>query len=378
MAINRISGNILQDNLQRGANLAFETDLVYIDVVNNRLGVNTASTTHTLTVNGNTNITGDFSAGNVNTAGGVSAAGNVTGNIAVFNDLFVGNVDIGNLISGGNLTVDSVTANLYLSAVGNVIGGNITTAGTVDSATVSASGNITGGNINTTGAVSTTGNVQAANVNATLVAATDITTSQTVSATGNITGGNLNTGGLVSATGNVVGGNITTTGDVSAAGNIYAANFVGGNVSLGNLDIANTTITANIADGNITLEPNGAGLVYIDTVTGLVVPVGNTAQRPTGETGTVRFNTDSTRLEVYDGSGWEDIAANVTNQVITTGDGSTTVFTLDQSATAASILVSINGVVQVPGVGYSYTVTGNQITFADAPISSDIIDIRFL
>ncbi len=372
MAINRISGNILQDNLNRGANLAFETNLLYIDITNDRVGINTSSTTHTLTVNGNTNISGNFSAGNVNTAGGVSATGNVEGNVAVFNDLFVGNVDIGNLISGGNLQVDSVTANLYLSAVGNVTGGNIVTGGIIDAGNISASGNVVGGNINTTGVVSTTGNVEAGNVNTTLVAATDVT------ATGNVTGGNVLTGGIVSATGNVTGGNITTPGDVSATGNIYAANFVGGNVSLGNLYISNTTISANVTDGNITLQPDGTALVYIDTVTGLVVPVGNTAQRPTGVTGTVRFNTDSARLEVYDGGSWEDIAANVTNQVITTGDGSTVQFTLDRSATAASILVSINGVVQVPGVSYSYTVTGNQITFADAPISSDIIDIRFL
>lgn len=151
-----------------------------------------------------------------------------------------------------------------------------------------------------------------------------------------------------------------------------------GNITLGNLAIANTTITANIANGNITLEPVGTGLVYIDTTTGLVVPTGNTAQQPTGVTGTIRFNTDSTRLEVYDGTSWEDVVANITNQVITSGDGSTVVFTLDRDATAASILVSINGVVQVPGVSYSYTVTGNQITFADAPISTDVIDIRFL
>lgn len=374
MAINRISGNILQDNLQRGANLAFETDLVYIDVVNNRLGVNTTSTTHTLTVNGNTNITGDFSAANV-AAGNISATGNVQGNIAVFNDLFVGNVDIGNLISGGNLVVDSVTANLYLSAVGNVIGGNLVTAGTVDAAAVSATGNVDGGNVNATGDVSAIGNVNADSVNANLVASVDITASQTVSATGNVTGGNITTGGAVSATGNVDGGNINTSGDVSAAGNIYAANFFGGNVSLGNLAIANTTITANIADGNITLEPNGAGLVYIDTTTGLVVPVGNTAQQPTGVTGTIRFNTDSTRLEVYDGSGWEDIAANVTNQT-TNGDGSTVIFTLDRASTTAATLVMLNGVVQLPTTAYS--VSGNTLTFTQAPESTDVIDIRFL
>lgn len=64
MAINKISGNILQDNLQRGANLSFQGNLVYIDVDNTRLGVNTSSTTHTLTVNGNAHISNIVLSGN--------------------------------------------------------------------------------------------------------------------------------------------------------------------------------------------------------------------------------------------------------------------------------------------------------------------------
>jgi hypothetical protein len=65
---------------------------------------------------------------------------------------------------------------------------------------------------------------------------------------------------------------------------------------------------------------------------------------------------------------------SITNQTIN-GDGTTTVFTLDESTTAAAIIVATNGVVQQPGV--AYTVTGNSITFAEAPEISDIIDVRF-
>ena len=67
MAINKISGNILQDNLVRGANLAIQTDLFYVDIFNNRIGINTASTSHTLTVNG------DLTVGNV----AIDLAGNI-------------------------------------------------------------------------------------------------------------------------------------------------------------------------------------------------------------------------------------------------------------------------------------------------------------
>jgi hypothetical protein len=150
------------------------------------------------------------------------------------------------------------------------------------------------------------------------------------------------------------------------------------NTTIGNLVIANTTITTNQVNGNIVLEPTGTGVTIIDTVTGLVLPTGNTAYRPSSpDQGTIRFNTNSTEVEVWDGSQWTNVGgstASITNQYIT-GDGSTTVFTLNQESTAASVIVSTNGVVQFPDI--AYTVTGNSITFAEAPVSTDVVDIRF-
>jgi hypothetical protein len=58
------------------------------------------------------------------------------------------------------------------------------------------------------------------------------------------------------------------------------------------------------------------------------------------------------------------------------GTGNTTVFDLIIPAYSNSVLVAINGVQQIPGVAYN--VTGNIITFTDAPAVSDLIDIRFL
>jgi hypothetical protein len=54
--LGRISGPLLADNLLRkGHNLAFETNLLYFDVVNNRIGINFGSPTTDLFVNGTTN-----------------------------------------------------------------------------------------------------------------------------------------------------------------------------------------------------------------------------------------------------------------------------------------------------------------------------------
>jgi len=60
MAINRISGDILESNLIRSSDLAFNTDLLYVDVSNGRIGVKTDSPGNfALDVNGNTRIQGN-------------------------------------------------------------------------------------------------------------------------------------------------------------------------------------------------------------------------------------------------------------------------------------------------------------------------------
>jgi len=58
MAIGRISGPLLKQNLLReGVNLAFENDLLYLDVNNSRVGINTNSPQYDLDVNGTTRST---------------------------------------------------------------------------------------------------------------------------------------------------------------------------------------------------------------------------------------------------------------------------------------------------------------------------------
>ena len=76
MAIGRISGPLLKSNLERnGIDLAFETDLLYLDVNNNRIGVNTASPVYDLDVNGTTRTT-DLLVDNQADIGDLSIYGN--------------------------------------------------------------------------------------------------------------------------------------------------------------------------------------------------------------------------------------------------------------------------------------------------------------
>ena len=72
MAIGRISGSVLKSNLTRnGTDLAFETNLLYLDVTNGYVGIGTSSPSQKLDVNGTVNAT-------TITAGSLSASGTST------------------------------------------------------------------------------------------------------------------------------------------------------------------------------------------------------------------------------------------------------------------------------------------------------------
>ena len=72
MAIGRISGSVLKSNLTRnGTDLAFETNLLYLDVTNTRVGIGTSSPSALLDINGTVNAT-------TVTAGTLTASGTGT------------------------------------------------------------------------------------------------------------------------------------------------------------------------------------------------------------------------------------------------------------------------------------------------------------
>lgn len=131
--------------------------------------------------------------------------------------------------------------------------------------------------------------------------------------------------------------------------------------------IGNTTIT-----GDAIINPGVLGFVSNAAVN---LPSGSTAQRPDPPSaGDIRYNTDLVTVELYDGNTWIKLTNNIESQIVVP-DGVNDTFTLDQSATADSIIVSLNGVIQSTA---AYTVAGDQLTLIETPLATDIIDVRFL
>lgn len=284
---------MLQSDLVRqGQDLALDTDLLYLDVANRRVGINNTTPNVELSVNGNVN------------------AHYYYGIVATADQPFITNVGtIGNLNVSGNLTVGNISID---GATGN---------------SISISGDI----------ITTLGNLKA-------------------------------NAGQVS--GNTI------------VGNIFLANIISSNsailttANLGNLYFTNATISTVVPSGNITLDTTGNGIVIFDTTVGLGLPVGNTAQQITSvPVGSIRYNTDLNSPEYFDGSQWIAVTTSVSNQELTP-NGSANAFGLTQTTTSGGVIVTLNGVIQSPVTAYS--VTGNVITFTETPVTTDIIDIRYI
>ena len=162
MSLGKISGPLLKSNLIRdGVDLAFETDLLYLDVNNKKVGIKTSTPTHDLTVNGTTRTT-NLEATTSATLGNVVMNGNTiysttgilefnhpTGGQVVYqNKLLVDSIEINqNRIS----TVDS-NANLEFMANGT---------GTINL----QSDTEVFGNLHATGTITADGNLQIGDAN---------------------------------------------------------------------------------------------------------------------------------------------------------------------------------------------------------------------
>ena len=112
---------------------------------------------------------------------------------------------------------------------------------------------------------------------------------------------NITASGNIAVTGTGSFGHLIIDGNVTASGTIKADSFesVTGGESIDFKDTV--SITGNLGVG--TLSP--LATVHISASDGLIIPVGNNAQR-SGDAvvGEIRFNTDAQTYEGYDGNNW--------------------------------------------------------------------------
>jgi len=154
--VGKISGQMLRDDLLRnGVDLAFETDLIYLDVNSRKVGIKTATPSHDLTVNGTTRTTvlevlnsatiDDIVIDNnqiYSTTGTLNLNPTVGGHVVYQNKLLVDDIQIeGNQIATVNSNAD---LNFTTSGTGKInLNGNTEVIGNLHATgTITADGNL--------------------------------------------------------------------------------------------------------------------------------------------------------------------------------------------------------------------------------------------
>ena len=312
--------------------------------------------------------TGNVTAGNVFFGSGVvSGTGNIYANKIFAN--IQGNIDAaGNLYeiqfnttgdqlgADANFTYDFVNNTLTVNG-GNIVGGNVYVSGEV-----SAVGNITAPTFfgNLVGNI--TGNIDAGGANTQIqfndddilagsAAFTFDKSSNLVTITGNVDAGNVVSQGTITANAGVYGDIYTTSIDSADSSAII--------VTPDMILLSGLNVNQDITVGNIVIPSYGNITVGNVRIANLAEPV---------------FNQDATTKRYVD-SAIGNVLPIITNQTISP-DGSSLIYTLDQATTAVGILVTINGISQTPND--SYTVVADQITFAEALLTTDVVQVRFL
>lgn len=290
-----------------------------------------------------------------------------------------------NNLSIANVTANSITAGYFYGNAAFLTGlassyGNIDVGNFLQQYT----GNLTAGNIVANSAL-INGNITATYFfgNGSQLSGVITSVTQIINGTTNMTAYNSSniavTIGGIANTAVFFGSNLVLTGYYYGDGSKLT-----GIVTTGNIQFANTTITSNtditiqtLTNGNIYLDAGGTGTVQIIGTDAVGIPSGNTLQRPTNAiVGDIRYNTELSLLEYYDGSNWYTVVPGtntITSQVITP-NGSANAFTLTEATSTIGVIVSINGTLQQPSTAYN--VSGNVITFTETPLTTDIIEVR--
>jgi hypothetical protein len=326
MAIGKISGPMLQTNLERqGVDLSVDTNVAYFDVTNKRLGINNSSPTRTL---------------------------DVTGNAVIANVIIAGN------------TISSTVGKLHLGTIDDIyIGGGLPNYIVY----TDGSGNLSFGNLDLlSGVEGFTANFIELGSNSIGSFSNAVTFTEGMSVTNALSILNLNVGNV---TANVqdLQRRAYANANVASYLPIYSGNVTASSV------IVSTGFNGNVYSDYI--GPNVATSVKFTGTSGIGLPVGTNANKPAGYAGETRFNSDLLVIEFYNGAQWVPVTNSVTSQQIVP-DGFGTDYMLTQSSTSAGILVSINGTVQAPGI--AYTCNGSIISFSEIPQTTDLIDVRYL
>ena len=322
MALGRISGPLLKSNLLRnGVDLAFETNLLYLDVTNRRVGINTDTPSHDLQVAGTArvttlNVSAASTLGNITfSSNSIQSASNQINLSAGGSNpvVYQGILQVGNLqLTANTLTTLLPNQNISLTTTGTgavVVNNNLTVTGNL----------YTQGNLTVDGIVTIKGNITIGDA-----------TTDTVAITAGISSD------LIPAT--TATYNLGSSIGPSYWNNVYATNSYYNSITVTNFQNNNLVFSAN----TITDTVNNADIQFATTGTGGII-LGNIKVSSNSITNTVS-NAVTTFNQTTGTASFTGSIASAT-AVTFTGSVAATTLTVTSTPSGAGIVIgqSISG-----------------------------------
>jgi len=396
MALGRISGPLLKSNLLRnGVDLGFETNLLYLDVTNRRVGINTSTPSNDLQVNGTArattlNVSGTATFGTISfTTNNITTTSNTLNLTAAGSNpvVYQGILQVGNLqLTSNTISNTQPNGNIVFTTTGSgavQVNSNLTINGDF-----TTQGNLTvGGNITVTGNIQigdqTTDTVAInAGVTSNILPAAQVATLTGVS----ISGANpgvltfasssgaavaigmfLSGGGVTSGTYIASGSGTTWTLNQAATGtpttavssynlgssSLQWANIYANQLTLNNFNV-NTFTTANLtfSNGTITNTVNNQDLNLVTSGSG-GINIGNFKIGGNSITNTVANQISS-------------ITQNTSTTTFTASIASQNALTFSGSVNGSTLTVSTS---PNNGLGGSLTFNGSNYLLGNSPFS---------
>jgi hypothetical protein len=334
--LGRIGGQVLTDNLVRaGIDLAFETNLLYLDVTNQQIGIKDSTPVYTLDVNSNIHATEltvvtQLAPGNLRlnspdtistSVGGIDVY--INGGGEIFHDRLV----TANLVLDGNLISSISNSNIVLDPNGS---GTVELKANTDitgdlavSGNISMSGNLTGLGSLTFGDQT----IDTISINTdftqSIIPGDDLTYALGADA-GDSSSRNwaeLHTpqwqyftdgawpGSGIQPQSATISDQITLDGTINKISTIQSNDDVVLNPNTGITFIENTkwqgNDVTNLLNTPLTLSSSGIGYYNISGTNAMIIPSGSELdRRASPDLGETRWNTDEGYLECFDGTVW--------------------------------------------------------------------------
>ena len=334
--LGRIGGQVLTDNLLRaGVDLAFNNDLLFLDVTNRKIGIKTGTPIYDLDVH--TRIrTNDLSVDTLATIDNIKISApntftTIVGGIDVFingNELFHDRLTTANLVVDGNKISSVSNSNIVFDPNGSGVVNLL--SDTYVQGDVAVSGNITmNGNLRGLGRLvvgDTSYDTVTVNTDFTqniVLGDNEVYTLGTPSkrwdkvyqedwAVIGSAGDSILTDNVIISDQVKING-VTSTLTALQSNDDIMFNTASGTTRLERLAWESNNIS-NLDGTPLQVNSTGIGYVTFDGTNGIIIPSGNSSQRSlTPEVGETRWNTDEEYLECFDGSVWS----------ISTGGGAT-------------------------------------------------------